>query len=343
MAETGAEPADLGRLRDWLNRTLPNPVREVSLEKFAGGQSNPTYRLRTDLGDHVLRRKPFGQLLPKAHMIEREARVLTALSESDVPVPRVLGLCEDAGVIGAPFFVMEMVEGRIFWDPRLPDLDLEDRAAVFDAMNGVAAGLHRVDPAAVGLGEFGRAEGFLNRQIALWTAQYRAAEIMPIPAMDALIAWLPSHAPKTSDVAIFHGDLRLDNLVIHPTEPRVLAILDWELSTIGDPLADFAYNAMVWHIPPDLFRGLGGIDHTATGIPTEEAYCSAYARRTGRTELLHWPFYLAFALFRVAAILQGVARRAMEGNASGSDAAEVGSRAAPLAEIGLDIAEGRGG
>jgi len=342
MTGEGTETADLGRLRDWLNRTLPEPVRDVSLEKFSGGQSNPTYRLRTDRGDHVLRRKPFGQLLPKAHMIEREVRVLNALRDSDVPVPKIVGLCEDAEILGAPFFVMEMVEGRIFWDPRLPDMAATDRAQIFDAMNAAAAELHGVDPAAAGLGDFGRPQGFLGRQIALWTAQYRAAETTPIAAMDALIEWLPTHAPSSSSAAIFHGDLRLDNLVIHPTEPRVLAILDWELSTIGDPLADFAYNAMVWRIPPDLFRGLAGVDHAATGIPTEADYCAAYARRTGRTELPHWRFYLAFALFRVAAILQGVARRALDGNASASDAAEVGGRAGPLAEIGLDIAEGRG-
>lgn len=343
MAEERGEPFDLGGLRDWLNVRLTEPVRDLSLEKFAGGQSNPTYRLRTDRGDLVLRRKPFGRLLPKAHMIEREVRVLDALRDRNVPVPRVLGLCEDFSVLGAPFFVMEMVEGRILWDPRLPGWEPADRARLFDAMNEAAANLHRVDPAAVGLGDFGRPEGFLTRQIALWTAQYRAAETTPIPAMDALIAWLPLHVPPTSGRAVFHGDLRLDNLVIHPTEPRVLAILDWELSTLGDPLADFAYNAMVWRIPPDLFRGLAGVDHAATGIPTEQAYCAAYARRTGRTELPHWRFYLAFALFRVAAILQGVARRARDGNASAADAADVGSRAAPLAEIGLEIAESRAG
>lgn len=335
------ESVDLGRLRDWLNATLPEPVRDVALEKLAGGQSNPTYRLRTDRGDHVLRRKPFGTLLPKAHMIEREVRVLNALRDRDVPVPRVSGLCEDAAVIGAPFYVMDLVEGRIFWDPRLPDIAPPERAAMFDAMGDAAARLHRIDPSAVGLGDFGRAEGFLARQVALWTAQYRAAETVPIPAMEALISCLPSRIPATSDVSIFHGDLRLDNLVFHPTEPRVLAILDWELSTIGDPIADFAYNAMVWHIPPDLFRGLAGTDHAATGIPTEEAYRGAYARRTGRSELPHWRFYLAFAFFRVAAILQGVAKRALDGNASASNAADMGARAAPLAAIGLAMVEGR--
>lgn len=334
-----AEP-DLGRLRAWLNKALAEPIRDISLEKFAGGQSNPTYRLCTDKGDYVLRRKPFGALLPKAHMIEREVRVLSALRDLDVPVPKILDLCEDPTIIGSPFYVMELVEGRIYWDPRLPDMVPTERAALFDAMNDAAARLHRIDPIEAGLGDFGRAEGFLRRQVKLWTAQYHASEMQPIPAMDALIAWLPLHMPDRSDMAIFHGDLRMDNLVFHPTEPRVLAILDWELSTLGDPIADFAYNAMVWHIPPDLFRGLAGIDHAKTGVPTVDAYCEAYARRTGRMEMPHWNFYLAFAMFRVAAMLQGIARRAADGNASASDAAELGARAGPLAAIGLAIAEG---
>lgn len=326
------------KLRAWLDATLPHPVDAVALEKFSGGQSNPTYRLTTNRGDYVLRRKPFGTLLPKAHMIEREARVLQALGGSDVPVPRLFGLCDDASVIGAPFYVMELIEGRIFWDPRLPEVGAGERGALFDAMGDAVAKLHGIDVEAVGLSDFGRSEGFLVRQVALWTAQYRAAQTAQIDAMERLIDWLPQQVPVSSRTAIFHGDLRFDNLIFHPSEPRVLAILDWELATIGDPLADFAYNMLSWHIPPDLFRGLGNVAFGTSGIPDEKAYFDAYCRRMGLTGITDWPFYLAFGFFRLASILQGVARRALDGNASAADAAELGARAAPLAEIGWRIA-----
>jgi aminoglycoside phosphotransferase (APT) family kinase protein len=310
------------------------------LEKFGFGQSNPTYRLRAASGDYVLRRKPFGALLPKAHAIEREYQVLKALEGSGVPVPRVRILCEDSSLLGAAFYIMDFVEGRIFYDQRMPGLSAIERSAIFDGMNATVAHLHGVIPAEVGLQAYGRGEQFVARQVALWTRQYRASEGDKIPAMEELIAWLPVNLPAEQPARIFHGDLRLDNMIFHPREPRVIALLDWELSTIGDPLADFAYHAVVWRIKADLFRGFRGLDLDTLGIPSESDYVKRYCERTGRSALPSWPFYLAFSLFRVAAILQGVWRRAQDGQASSTDAAEVGAKAAPLAEIGWDIARG---
>jgi aminoglycoside phosphotransferase (APT) family kinase protein len=330
--------ATLDRLAGWLTEQGIRGAGRPRLEKFPGGQSNPSYRV--DWGDEtlVLRRKPFGPLLPKAHMIEREYRVLRALSETDVPVAKVRGLCEDPSVLGVIFYVMDFVQGRIFWDPRLPELDRAGRRAIFDSMNQTIAQLHAVDPSAVGLDTFGRAEGFILRQITLWTAQYRASATREIPAMDALIDWLPRNVPTgTSARSIFHGDLRLDNMIFHPTEPRILALLDWELSTLGDPLADFAYHIMSWRVPPDLFRGLKGADLGALGIPTEAEYVSDYCRRVGRDNLPNMVFYCAYSFFRLAAILQGIAKRAAEGNASAADAVSLGARAAPLAQLGWEM------
>jgi len=291
-------------------------------------------------GDYVLRRKPFGTLLPKAHAIEREFRVLGALAATDVPVPRVHAYCEDSGPIGSPFYVMEYMPGRIFYDQTLPGLSASERAAIFDGMNEAVARLHRVDPVAVGLSDYGRPDNFLPRQIALWTRQYRASEGAPNDAMNRLIDWLPSHVPAEQPARIFHGDLRLDNMIFHPSKPEVLGILDWELSTLGDPVADFAYNAMLWRVGPDLFRGLAGLDFASLGIPDEGQYVQRYCERVGRRSLPAWNFYLAFGLFRVVAILQGVWRRGVDGNAASEDALEVGARAAPLAVIAWNIAEG---
>jgi aminoglycoside phosphotransferase (APT) family kinase protein len=271
-------------------------------------------------------------------MIEREYRVLHALSATGVPVAKVRGICEDPSVLGVAFYVMDFVPGRIFWDPRLPDLDREQRRAIFDAMNQTVSSLHAVDPATVGLERFGRPDGFMSRQVALWTAQYRVSATHEIPAMDALIEWLPRNLPEGSHGSgIFHGDLRLDNMIFHPTEPRILAVLDWELATLGDPLADFAYHIAIWRIPPDLFRGLKGIDLADLGIPSEKEYVEAYCRRTGRNVFSTLTFYLAFSLFRLSAILQGVAKRAAGGNASSAEAASLGARAAPLAQIGWEV------
>lgn len=310
------------------------------LDKFAFGQSNPTYRLHADSGDYVLRRKPTGVLLPKAHAIEREFRVLQALQSTPAPTPRVFALCEDASLIGAPFYVMEFVQGRIFYDQCLPGMAPADRAQIYDAMNQAVACLHSVDAESAGLGDYGRPERFLARQVDLWTKQYRAAEDVRKPAMEALIDWLPVNLPPEQRGAIFHGDLRLDNMVFHPTEPRVVALLDWELSTLGDPIADLAYNAMVWRVPASLFRGLADLDRAAMGIPEEAEYLQRYCERTVRSHVPDWRFYLAFSVFRVAAILQGVARRARDGNASAVDAAEVGAKAGPLSELAWSIASG---
>jgi aminoglycoside phosphotransferase (APT) family kinase protein len=330
--------AALERLAHWLTAHGMPGAGHPRLEKFAGGQSNPTYRMEWGEENLVLRRKPFGQLLPKAHLVEREFRVLRALSATDVPVAKVRGLCEDPGVLGVAFYVMDFVKGRIFWNPRLPELDRTSRRGIFAAMNDTVARLHTVEPAAVGLEAFGRAEGFMTRQIGFWTNQYRASATVDIPAMDALIDWLPRNVPKVPPKPrVFHGDLRLDNMIFHPTEPRILALLDWELATLGDPVADFAYHTMIWRVPPDLFRGLKGEDLGALGIPTEEEYAADYCRSSGRDTLPDMPFYSAFSFFRLAAILQGIAKRAADGNASAADAVDLGARAAPLAQIGWDI------
>lgn len=309
-----------------------------TLQKFGFGQSNPTFRLRTDPRQYVLRRKPFGPLLPKAHAIEREYRVLHALQYSDVPVPKVLAFCDDSAILGAPFYIMEFVEGRIFYDQRLPGMTPDERAGIFDAMNATVASLHRVEPLALGLDDFGRPERFLERQVALWTRQYRASEGDRCAAMERLIEWLPANLPPEQPGRIFHGDLRLDNMIFHSTEPRVIALLDWELSTIGDPLADFAYHAVVWRVGADLFRGFGDLERAAMGIPEEADYVRLYCERTGRADIPNWNFYLAFSLFRIAAILQGVWRRSHDGQASSADAEFVGAKAHPLAEIGWQIA-----
>jgi aminoglycoside phosphotransferase (APT) family kinase protein len=323
----------------WLDHHVEGYHGPGRLSKFAFGQSNPTFRLESRNGKvFVLRRKPLGLLLPKAHAVEREYRVLAALAGTEVPVPRVFALCEEPGVFDTSFYVMEMVQGRIFYDQRLPGLTRTERADIFDAMNRAVAQLHAVIPSQVGLTGYGKEDGFLPRQVTLWTKQYRAAEADRIEAMENLIAWLPQNLPPETDTRIFHGDLRLDNMVFHPTESKVIALLDWELSTLGDPLADFAYHAVVWRIPVDLFRGFSGLNFPALGIPSERDYLLRYCQRTGRSEPRHWNFYLAFCLFRLAAILQGVWQRSRQGNASSADAADMGSRARPLAELGWQIA-----
>jgi len=348
---TGKESIDQGEgqpgtegvsapLEAWLERHVEGYRGPGTLRKFGFGQSNPTYRLTASSGDYVLRRKPLGPLLPKAHAIEREYQVLRALGKSEVPVPCVKAFCDDPSLLGAAFYIMEFVQGRIFYDQRLPDSSPTERAQIFDAMNATVAALHNVDPFAIGLGNYGRSDCFLERQVALWTRQYRASEGARCAAMEQLIAWLPANLPPEQSPRIFHGDLRLDNMIFHPTEPRVVALLDWELSTIGDPLADFAYHTLVWRVGADLFRGLADLDRHALGIPEEQDYVRRYCERTGRNGISNWNFYLAYALFRVAAILQGVWRRSQDGQASSTDAAETGAKAHPLAEIGWSIARG---
>lgn len=316
----------------------------VSAEKFAGGQSNPTFLITSTGGRFVLRRKPPGALLKSAHAVDREFRIMAALAQTDVPVPNVLHLCEDDAIIGSMFYVMDFVDGRIFWDGKLPDLQNNERSAIFDSMNATLAALHKVDPAAAGLSDYGRPGSYFERQIARWTGQYRASETHPIPAMDALIEWLERNMPEDDGrVSLVHGDYRIDNMIFEPSGTRILAVLDWELSTLGHPLADLAYQCMQWRLPSaGAFRGLGGIDRKAYGIPTEAEYVALYCRRTGVDTIPHWPFYLAFSFFRLAAILQGVYKRALDGNASNPERGSRMGEAVPMmAEMALEVVGAR--
>ena len=293
----------------------------LSVHQFRGGQSNPTFWISDGDQEWVLRKKPPGRLLPSAHAVDREHAVIAALQDSEVPVPRVHLLCEDSEVIGTAFYVMEHVRGRIFWDVQLPGVDPAERTAIYDELARVLAALHQVDPSAVGLSDYGRPDGYLQRQVSRWTKQYRASETQTIPTMDALIDWLPAHLPATDEVAIAHGDYRLDNHIIHPTEPRALALIDWELSTLGHPLADLAYTCMLYDVVLPKLGGLAGVDFAATGIPDEAAFVARYCALTGRqTGIEDWPVYKAFSLFRLAAIVQGVYKRSLQGNASSEDA-----------------------
>jgi aminoglycoside phosphotransferase (APT) family kinase protein len=342
-ARDGEEHMDKAKLERWLAANVPGFEGPLQLERLSGGQSNPTWRVRAKSGDYVLRQKPVGNVLPSAHAVDREYRVMRALAETDVPVPKVHALCEDPSVMGSMFFAMDYLPGRTLFDPRLPDQAPEDRAAIFDAMNRAIAAISLVDPVAVGLGDYGQHQGYVPRQVSRWTKQYRASETRKIPAMDALIDWLPRNLPQgTEEVRLVHGDYRLDNLILHPTEPRVLAVVDWELSTLGCPYADFAYNVMAWRIRPGLFRGLGGVDLTGTGIPSEDAYIDLWCERTGRQRPEDFDFYIILALFRIAAILQGVAKRAEDGTAADPNAAEMGRTAGPLADIAWGMVEERG-
>ena len=312
------------------------------LEQFKGGQSNPTYRITAADGRRfVLRRKPPGKLLPSAHAVDREYRVIRALHPTGFPVARPHVLCEDESVIGTAFYVMDHVEGRVLWDPALPGMTRAERARIWDEQNRVIALLHAVDYRAVGLEAFGKPGNYIARQAERWSKQYRASETGKIEAMDHLIAWLPHNIPPEAGTSVVHGDYRLDNLIFHPAEARILAVLDWELSTLGDPLADFAYHCMGWHIPPDKFRGMAGLDLEALGIPSEESYLKDYCKRTGRAGIAssHWDFYLAYNLFRIAAICQGIAKRVLDGTAASSFAEEAASKTAPLAELGWQQVE----
>ena len=332
---TGTHPVteqdafDTDRLAVWMTAHVEGFSGTLQIEKFKGGQSNPTFMLTADGRKYVLRRKPPGKLLPSAHAVDREYRVISALAGSDVPVP-----CEDDSVIGTMFFIMDCVDGRILWDPSLPGMSPAERGAIFDEMNRVIAALHSVDYAAVGLADYGRPGSYFARQIDRWSKQYRASETERIEAMDQLMDWLPRNIPPGDETSIVHGDFRLDNTVFHPTEPRMLAVLDWELSTLGHPLADFAYHCMGWRLSPGQFRGLVGCDLAALGIPSEAEYVAAYCKRTGRAPIppRDWEFYMAFNMFRLAGILQGIMARALQGNASSADAIEAGKRARPLAE-----------
>src|ERR1700739_2325959 len=322
----------LGRLEQWMRDHVDGFRGPLAAERFECRQCNPTYNIAAASGPYVLRRKPLGHLLPSAHAVDREYRVIRSLAHTAVPVPRVYALCEDDAIIGSTFYVMEFLDGRVFWDQRLSGLTPVERRVMFDSMNAVIAALHSVDQMAVGLTEFGRPGNYMARQIRRWSKQYQASEIEPQPAMDALIEWLPRRLPPEEAPRIVHGDYRMDNLVFHKTEPRVIGVLDWELSTIGDPLADFAYPPMTWRVTPELFPGLAGVDFANLGIPTEEEYVAAYCQHTDRGPIPDWDFYIVYSLFRLAAIMQGIAKRAIEGTAASDEAAELGRRARPVGE-----------
>jgi aminoglycoside phosphotransferase (APT) family kinase protein len=334
-----AHPIDAAALGDYLRANVEGGGGDLIIEQYQGGQSNPTYRVTAGSHQYVLRRKPPGKLLPSAHAIDREFRVMSALADTGVPVPKMLTLCEDDAILGTAFYVMEYIEGRILWDPTLPGMTPAQRAAHYDELNRVIATLHQVDYAAVGLADYGRPGNYIQRQVARWSKQYEAAGADRIDAMDRLIEWLPAHIPTGDETSVVHGDYRMDNVIFHPTEPRIMAVLDWELSTLGHPLSDFAYQVMAWRLAPAEFRGLKGADLAALGIPGEEAYVAAYCQRTGRTAIPNWEFYLIFNMFRIGAILHGVLSRALQGNAASDDAVAMGSRARPVAQVAWDMAQ----
>src|SRR5258706_9777674 len=322
---------DVGALEKFLSFKI------LQVEQFKGGQSNPTYRLTAADGKkYALRRKPPGKLLPSAHAVDREYKVIKALHGVGFPVAKPYVLCEDESVIGTAFYVMDCVDGRVLWDQSLPGMSRSERAAIWDELNAVIAKLHRIDYRAAGLEDFGKPGDYVARQVSRWSKQVQASETQKIEAMDNLIAWLPKNIPPASATSIVHGDFRLDNVVFHPTEPKILAVLDWELSTLGDSLADFSYHCMSWHIPPGQFRGIAGLNLAELGIPGESEYVARYCARTGRKAIdpSHWDYYMAYNLFRMAAILQGIAKRVLEGTAASTHAAEAGSRAPLLAGLG---------
>src|SRR5262252_299670 len=328
---------DVAALERYLSTRIEGFRGPLQVEQFRGGQSNPTFKIATPDRTYVLRRKPSGKLLPSAHAVDREYKVLTALAATDVPVARCYVLCTDESVIGAMFYVMDYVDGRVLWDPTLPGMSSAERRAIYSEMNRVLAALHRVDYTAVGLADFGRSGNYFARQIDRWSRQYKASETDKIDAMDRLIEWLPAHIPAGERTSIVHGDYRLDNMIFHPSEPRVLAVLAWELSTLGDPMADLAYHMMAWRLSPNEFRGLRGSDFAAVGIPDEAEYLRTYIERTGesrRPSEEDWSFSMAYNMFRLAAILQGVMARALAGNASSERALQAGRQARPLAELG---------
>ncbi len=353
-ANTGTRPVaashafDTDALAAYLRAHLPGFEGPLSVEQFKGGQSNPTYRLITPAAQYAMRSKPgpAAKLLASAHAIEREFTVMRALHGTEVPVPRMHVLCEDESVIGRAFYVMEYMPGRVLWDQSLPAIPMAERDAYYDEMNRVIAALHQVDVAAAGLSQFGKPGNYFERQIGRWTKQYLASVTQPIEAKDRLIEWLPAHIPPSArdetQVSIVHGDYRLDNVMFDAAAPRAIAVLDWELSTIGHPLADFSYHCMSWHIQPGQFRGIGGLDLAALGIPSEKDYVRRYCERTGRADpdavMADWNFYLAYNLFRLTGILQGIAKRVEMGTASSAQARQAGAGARPLAEMGWALA-----
>ncbi|MBV9931123.1 MAG: phosphotransferase [Alphaproteobacteria bacterium] len=336
---------DIAALAIWMEENVAGFGGPLGVEQFRGGQSNPTYKLSAGGRAYVLRRKPPGRLLPGAHAVDREYRVLAALGAQAFPVPRVHGLCLDETVIGTPFYVMDMVEGRIFWDAELPQVPRAERAAHFDAMNATIAALHAIDPDAAGLGDYGKPGNYFERQISRWSKQYLGdVEAGRVKAMDRLVEWLPAHIPAAAgdESRVIHGDFRCDNMIFHPTEPRVVAVLDWELSTLGHPLADFTYHLMMYRMPAGATTGLAGLDLAALGIPSEADYIAAYCRRTGRDGLADVDFYMAFNMFRLAAIVHGIKGRLARGTASSAHADRMAGSLEPLAELAWSQAERAG-
>ena len=346
---SGAHAFDTAALGAWMTQHVEDFAGPLGVEMFKGGQSNPTYKLITPERTYVMRAKPgpVAKLLPSAHAIEREFAVMRGLAGTDVPVARMHALCEDESVIGRAFYIMEYVEGRVLWDQTLPGMTPAERGAIYDEMNRVIAALHKVDYAARGLAGYGKPGNYFERQIGRWSKQYQASVTQPITEMDRLIDWLPAHIPASARdeglTSIVHGDYRLDNVIFHPSEPRILAVLDWELSTLGHPLADFSYHCMAWHIPPGTFRRIGGVDLASLGIPSEQDYIHRYCERTGLAtpEQLapDWNFYLAYNMFRIAAILQGIAKRVEAGTASSAQARASGAGARPMAELAWSFAQ----
>ena len=323
-------------LAAWMETHVEGFSGPIAVRQFQGGQSNPTYVLQTPGRDYVLRRKPPGILLKGAHAVDREYRLIDALHPAGFPVPRPCGLCLDENVIGTIFYVMERVEGRNVWDTAFPEVPRETRPLYFDAMNETIARLHAIDPVAVGLGSYGKPGNYFERQMGRWSGQYLGDEAAGrIPAMDRLIAWLEGHIPPGDEAAIVHGDFRCDNMLFHPTEPRVVAVLDWELSTLGHPLADFAYHLMVYRMPPGFSTGLAGLDLAALNIPSEADYVAAYCRRTGRDGIAHLDFHVAFNLFRLAAIIHGIKGRMLRGTASSPKAAAAVEQLESVVDLAL--------
>jgi aminoglycoside phosphotransferase (APT) family kinase protein len=330
-------------LREYMQQHVENFSGDLNVEQFKGGQSNPTFKLTAGKKQYVLRTKPglAAELLPSAHAIDREFRVMDALNKAGFPTAKQFVLCMDESVIGRAFYIMDFVEGRVLWDQSLPGMTPTQRGEIYDEMNRVIAQLHTIDYQAIGLSDYGKPGNYFQRQIDRWSRQYKNSETEKIDAMDKLIEWLPRHIPPGDDSSIVHGDFRMDNMIFHPTEPRVLALLDWELSTIGHPLADFSYHCMSWHISPGDFRGIAGLDLKALGIPDEQAYIARYCERTGKTiRPEDFNFYLAYNMFRMAGILQGIMKRYVDGTAASEQALKNGKAARPMAEMGWRYAQG---